>query len=95
MQPLEEHIKRINEKLQRILKNGRLLQKEVERQNKLINELQKAKENDSYLIENLTEQVILLKAASGQMNSTDKNAWEKNINQYIREIDKCINLLSE
>ena len=95
MQPLEEHIKRINEKLQRILKNGRLLQKEVERQNKLINELQKAKENDSYRIENLTEQVILLKAASGQMNSTDKNAWEKNINQYIREIDKCINFLSE
>jgi hypothetical protein len=29
------------------------------------------------------------------MSEADKKAFEKNINQYIREIDKCIGILSE
>ena len=29
------------------------------------------------------------------LNETDKKVFEKNINQYIREIDKCIGILSE
>ena len=28
-------------------------------------------------------------------DEADKKAFEKNINQYIREIDKCIGILSE
>ena len=29
------------------------------------------------------------------MNEADKKTFEKNISQYIREIDKCIGILSE
>jgi len=29
------------------------------------------------------------------MTEADKKAFEKQINQYIKEIDKCIGLLSE
>ena len=95
MAVLEQNIKRINDKLQQLLKNYHLLQKDNERQGKLIAALQQEKEKDAQQITTLKEQVNILKAAAGQMNETDKKAFEKNINQYIREIDKCISLLSE
>ena len=95
MSVLEENIKRINDKLQQLLKSYRLLQKDNERQTRLIVELQGSKEKDAQHIVALQEQVNILKAAAGQMTETDKKAFEKNISQYIREIDKCIGLLSE
>lgn len=95
MSDLEENIKRINEKLQHLLKNYQLLQKDNERQTKLIASLQEAKESDSKQIMALKEQVNILKASSGQMNEADKKLFEKHISRYVREIDKCIGLLSE
>lgn len=95
MAELEEHIKRINGKLQQLLKQYQLLQKDNERQSRLIAELQQEKEANTRQISLLKEQVSILKAATGQMNEADKKDFEKTINQYIREIDKCIGLLSE
>jgi len=95
MTDLDAHIKRINDKLQLLLKNYQLLQKENERQNKLIDTLQQSKEKDMQQITELQEKVNILKAASGQMNEADKKEFEKNISRYIKEIDKCIGLLSE
>ncbi len=95
MSELEQHIKRINDKLQQLLKNYQQLQKDNERQGKLIDTLQQLKEKDMQQINELQEKVTVLKAASGQMNETDKKEFEKNINRYIREIDKCIGMLSE
>jgi len=95
MSDLEQHIKRINDKLQQLLKNYQLLQKENERQIRLIDTLQQSKEKDLQQINELQEKVGILKAASGQMNEADKKEFEKNISKYIREIDKCIGLLSE
>lgn len=95
MSDLEQHIKRINDKLQQLLKNYQSLQKENKKQSDLIKELQEAKEKDSQQISTLQEKISILKAATGKMNEADKKAFEKNINQYIREIDKCIGILSE
>ncbi|MBK8786011.1 MAG: hypothetical protein IPO01_08890 [Chitinophagaceae bacterium] len=95
MSDLENHIKRINDKLQQLLKNYQLLQKENQRQSELIATLQQTKEKDKEQITALQEKVTILKAATGNMNEADKKAFEKNINQYIREIDKCIGILSE
>lgn len=92
---LEENIKRINSKVQQLLKSYLLVQKENVRQSNLITLLQKEKQKDAEQLITLKEQVAILKAAAGEMNETDKKAFEKNISQYIREIDKCINLLSE
>ena len=94
MSELEKNIKRINDKLQQLLKNYQLLQKDNQRQSLLIEELTNAKEKDKLQLTALKEQVSILKAATGQMNETDKKAFEKSINHYIREIDKCIGLLS-
>jgi hypothetical protein len=46
-------------------------------------------------IETLKQQVEVLKITSGNWNEQDKKEFDKRINQYIREIDKCIALLSE
>ena len=95
MPELEQHIKRINDKLQHLLKNYQLLQKDNERQTKLIKELQQTKESNNEQIAVLQQQVLILKTSAGQMNEADKKAFEKMINQHLREIDKCIALLSE
>ena len=95
MSDLEENIKRINNKLQQLLKNYQLLQKDNQKQSILIAELKQAKDKDKQQITTLQEKIAILRAAAGKMNETDKKAFEKTINQYIREIDKCIGILNE
>ncbi len=95
MTDLQSHIKRINDKLQKLLKQHVQLQKDNERQSRLIKELQETKEKNTENITQLQQQVSILKSAAGQMNEADKKVFEKHINQYIKEIDKCIGLLSE
>lgn len=95
MSNLEKNIKRINDKLQQLLKNYQFLQKDNQQQKKLIEELKQAKEKNEQQIAAMQQQVNILKAATGQMNSDDKKYFEKSINQYIKEIDKCIGILSE
>jgi hypothetical protein len=40
-------------------------------------------------------QVDVLKVAAGNMNEKDKKGFDKQIGQYLKEIDKCIALLSD
>lgn len=90
MKELEEHIKRINGKLQLLLKKYSTLQKDNER---LAKELKTAKENNSATLaktDELQQQLMILKAAAVQMPEADKKEFEKKINQYIKEIDKCM-----
>jgi CHASE3 domain sensor protein len=95
MSALESNIKRINDKLQRLLRQYNQLLKDNERQSRLIKELQETKDQNTQTIAALQQQTDILKASTGLMNAADKKAFEKHINQYIREIDKCIGLLSE
>jgi prefoldin subunit 5 len=95
MSELAENIKRINTKLQQLLRQYQVLQKENEQLKAVIVTLKTHHENDTIQINQLQQQAGILKSAAGKMNETDKKVFEKNINQYIREIDKCIALLSE
>ena len=92
---LENDIKRIQEKLQQLLKRYQLLQKENEKLSESVKKLTSEKENSLEQVAQLQQQVNILKTNAGQMNETDKKAFEKNLNQYIKDIDKCIALLSE
>lgn len=90
---LDIHINRVNEKLQLLLKQYLVLQKENE---KLKQELlqQKAKEKEMILkTEQLQQRVEIAKASSSETNHDVKNELEKRINTYIKEIDQCIALL--
>jgi uncharacterized protein (DUF3084 family) len=95
MSGLIENIKGFNNKLQQLLKQYQLLQKENEQLKNSLIELKLSRENDLLRISQLEQQAGILKSAAGKMDETDKKIFEKQINQYIREIDKCIALLSE
>lgn len=95
MTELSENIKTVNEKLQRLLRNYQQLVKDNERQTRLIKDLQETKTKNAEQITVMQQQLDILKASAGQMNTADKKSFEKNINQYIKEIDKCIGLLSD
>jgi uncharacterized coiled-coil DUF342 family protein len=85
----------INDKLQQLLKQQARLKKDNER---LREELQKCKateNNYQQKIDELSQQMSILKLAGGDMNDKDKREFERKINQYIREIDKCIAFLGQ
>jgi len=95
MSAVENDIKRVNNKLQQLLKQYLLLQKENEKLNEEVKQLRVNNEQQQSQIEQFQIQVSLLKSASSQMNETDKRIFERKINQYIKDIDKCITMLSE
>lgn len=94
MSVLEEHINSINAKLQLLLKKHAAIQKE----NSIFNsEIDKYKKNErDYLqkIDSLEIQAGILKAATGKLNDKEKRDFEKRINQYIKDLDKCIAMLN-
>jgi len=95
MAEMDDHIKRVNSKLQQLLKQYQSLQKENEKLTESVKSLRLAKENETAETARLQQQVGILKSSIGQMAEPEKKVFEKQINQYIKEIDKCIHLLSE
>ena len=88
-------IKRIQQKLQQLLKQYDDLRRE---NRQLSKELQRSKEQISQqkqTVDTLKQQVEVLKISSGNWNEKDKKEFEKRINFYLKEIDRCIALLGE
>jgi predicted nucleic acid-binding Zn-ribbon protein len=95
MTELELKIKTIQAKLQQLLKEYSVLQKENQRLEK---ELSKSKEQyvqQQLQIDTLKQQMEVAKISSGNWNEKDKKEFEKRISSYVKEIDRCIVLLSE
>ncbi len=95
MNTTEQHLKRIQEKLQQLLKEHAVLVKE---NHKLREDLESARQKNlvqQKSADELKQQVSILKVSAGEMNETDKKEFEKRINGYLKEIDRCIALLGE
>ncbi len=95
MPEIEEQIKRLQSKLQQLVQQHQLLQKE---NTKLKLELHQEKSHHntkSEHAEQLQQQVEILKSSKGEMNAEEKKGLERRLNQYVKEIDKCITLLNE
>lgn len=95
MSTTEQHLKRIQDKVQQLLKQQNALQKENQ---SLKTELDNIKKETSQFRENsetLKQQVEILKYSSGEMDDEDKKHFEKRINTYLKEIDRCITMLSK
>ena len=93
MSTTEQHLKRIQDKLQQFLKQHAALQKEHVQ---LKEELKKSKEEakgQQQQIGILKQKVDILKLNAGEMSEADKKEFEKKINTYLKEIDRCIALL--
>jgi chromosome segregation ATPase len=94
MKTVEEHINSITSKLQQLLKKYAALRKENAT---LSNELEERRTNEKHFldkIDSLEMQAGMLKASSGKMNEKDKHDFEKRINQYIKDLEKCIAMLN-
>jgi len=95
MAAFEEQLQRINEKLQQLVKQYFSLQKENERLRLELTQLQDHHQTQSVYIEQLQQQTEILKLAKNGMGAEEKKAFEKRLNQYIKEIDRCITMLNE
>lgn len=91
----EEQIKRIQQKLLQAAKKQDAVQKENVM---LRDELSKIKNDNQALrqqLEVLELQVNILKTSAGQMEGEEKKEFEKKINFFVKELDRCISLLSQ
>jgi predicted nucleic acid-binding Zn-ribbon protein len=95
MSDLEQQLKRIQDKLQQVLKDHSSLQKENLRLKEELDKNRNQSFANQQTIEDLKQQVDVLKITSGDWEEGDKKEFEKRINTYIKEIDRCIALLSE
>lgn len=89
-----EQIERIRLKLQSLLKEHAVLQKENLHLKAEISRKAGIEQEMKEKTKQLEEQVNILKASTGQMDEASKKAFEKQLNHYIKEIDRCISMLS-
>ena len=92
---VDQQFNSLNDKIQLLLWQHLRLQKENERLKQELNEAHKKESETKNRIDEFQQQISILKISSGEMNDQDKKEFEKKINQYIREVDKCIAFLSQ
>ena len=91
----EAQLKRIHSKLQQLLKQQIVLQKENLRLKDELEVAARTMTNQQDMIDGLKQQVNVLRYSSGEMSETDKKEFERKINFYVKEIDRCITMLSQ
>ena len=91
----EQHLKRIQDKLQLLLKHHAILQKENQALKSEMNLLKGQADEFHVKTEKLKEQVEILKYTNGaEMDQEERKQFEKRINGFVKEIDRCIAMLS-
>lgn len=95
MSVVDQQFTALYEKIQGLLRQYNRLEKENEKLREELDELKKKEINTQGKVEELHQQISILKLAAGEMTDKDKKAFERRLNQYIREIDKAIAYLSE
>lgn len=91
----EQHLKRIQDKLQQLLKQYAILQKENQSLKDELDQIKKQAEEFNSSAENLKQQVEILKYNNGEMDEEAKKQFEKRLTGYLKEIDRCITMLSQ
>lgn len=95
MSSTEQHLERIQDKLQQLLKNHFALQKENTQLKTELEKTKKQAQEGQRNIDELKQQADILRLNAVDMNPADKKEFERRINSYLKEIDRCIALLSE
>lgn len=95
MEAVTENIGRIQAKLQELVKKHAAALKEIGQQQKIIATLKEQQSLQEKKIKTLEEQQHILRSSAGNLGEKDRKEFEQVINRYVKEIDKCIDLLSE
>ena len=91
----EQQLKRIQDKLQQLLKQHAAVQKENGKLKEEVESLQQKIITQQKGADELKQQVSVLKLNAGEMSEVDKKEFEKRINAYVKEIDRCIAMLGK
>lgn len=94
MSVYEEQLKRIQDKLQLLVKQQQQLQKENQQLKAEIEGWKLKTTEQQQVADQLKQQVDIIKFSGGQMDEAEKKQFEKKIGSYLKEIDRCIALLS-
>jgi uncharacterized protein YlxW (UPF0749 family) len=92
---MEQQMKRIQDKLQYLLKKIQLLQAENEKLGAEKKALEEKLLKGHIHSEVLEQRVAALKMATGNLSEKERSELDKRMNTYIREIDRCIAMLAE
>ena len=92
---MEENLKRILDKAQQLQRLHKTMQQENERLRKSLTETTEKYNQAQAQIEQLRTQLDAMRLNAGELNVADKKEIEKKLNGYLKEIDRCIALLSE
>src|SRR5258708_26883078 len=92
---IELRVRRIQEKLQLLLRQRDLLLKENGKLKEELRQLQWEHGEQIQKLDQLQQQVEILKVTQTAMSEEEKRALEKKLGQYIREIDRCITMLGQ
>lgn len=95
MATTQDHIQRIQEKLVNLVDMYHDLQKENTRLKKDLEETKVVADALREKNDQITLQLNMLKATESEDAKEAKSALEKKINEYIKEIDKCIAQLGD
>jgi archaellum component FlaC len=91
----EIQLKRVYEKFQQLVKLHQGLQKENEKLKADFKKMSMRCEELSQEADKFRQQTEILKLSGSDMDEKEKKDLEKRLNQYVREIDRCIALLNE
>jgi hypothetical protein len=94
MNELHQHIARVQEKLQALLKKHQQVLKENIRLRSDLQKLQEVHTKQEKQVTELRQQLHVVKLNASGMSEPEKKELEKQINNYLKEIDKCIAMLS-
>jgi chromosome segregation ATPase len=92
---LEANLKRILDKVQQLMRRSKAMQQESDRLRRTLTETEEKLKQAQEQINLLRLQLDVLKMNAGELNTADKKEIEKKLNGYLKEIDRCIALLSE
>ncbi len=91
----ETQLKRVHEKFQQLVKLHQAMQKENEKLKAEFKSLSMRCDDLSKDVEKFRLQAEILKMSGSGLDEKEKKDLEKRLNQYVREIDRCIALLNE
>lgn len=95
MTNLDQHIQSLQQKMQLLAKKQQQLEKENQQLKAELDLLKKNKFEQKQEFEILEMQNAILKASQQQLDEQEKKELEKKLTRFIKEIDRCIALLTQ
>lgn len=83
------------DKLQLLIREYRKVQKENVQLREQLQKAHAKQATQAEKIDELQQQISILKSAAGELSEKDKKEFERRLNQYIKDVEKCIAVLSE